>query len=122
MAALSAVAVLVAAAAGLGYFEREPDRPEATDHGHLPLPTAVSIAEQRQPPYLTVTYVLVSSEAEREVWNNVEETINQRELLSSMALEVLVVTNEAQEEAAYEQVAMLRERYPWNRYIVEDHR
>jgi hypothetical protein len=67
-----------------------------------------------------VTYVLVASEEDRVIWDNVEQTINQRELLSKLAYEVLVVTNEEQEAAAYALIEATMAAYPWNDYVIED--
>jgi hypothetical protein len=118
--ALTAVAVAIAAAAGLGAFEDERPRRESLPVARAtlsPLPTPDATL---YPPFLTVTYVLVSTEEERLVWDNVEETINQRELLSKLAFEVLVVTSTEEEAAAYELIDAVRARYPWNEYVIED--
>ena len=121
--AVSVVAVTLAGAAGLGAFDPNDDRraspPPRAQATPLPVSTVdVSLGG----PFLTVTYVLVATEEERAVWDNVETTINQRELLSRMALEVLVVTNEDQEAAAYELIESFRASYPWNEYVVQDER
>ena len=121
MLLVSAMAVGIAAAGALGGFDgwsghQTPD----VQVGRAVVSDAGTVATPGAPPFLTVTYVLVSTEEERAVWDNVEETINQRELLSTMALEVLVVTNAEQEAAAYELIDAAREAYPWNEYVIED--
>ena len=121
MLAFTVVAVAGAAAAGLGAFDPEDPRraPPPPLARSTPLPVS-TVDVVQDAPFLTVTYVLVASEDERAVWDSVVTTINQRELLSSMALHVLVVTNDDQEAAAYELIDSIRERYPWNEYVVQD--
>ena len=122
MLGVSVVAVVVAAAGALGLFDADPadERRGLSAPGTTPLLPQPTAAATGPAPFLTVTYVLVSTEEERLVWDNVEETINQRELLSTMALEVLVVTNAEQEAAAYELIDAARAAYPWNKYVIED--
>ena len=119
MLAVTAVAVAFAAAAGLGAFDDE-QQGAVTPIARATLPPLPTADATLFPQFLTVTYVLVSSEEERVVWDNVEETINQRELLSKLAFEVLVVTNAEQEAAAYELIDAVREQYPWNEYVIQD--
>lgn len=119
MLSFSIAAVAVAAAAGLGLFDpgselREEPIARATA---APVPTADPLLN---PQFLTVTYILVASEEDRVIWDNVEQTINQRELLSKLAYEVLVVTNDEQEAAAYALIEATKAAYPWNQYVIED--
>ena len=121
LVAFTVAAVAVAAAAGLGAFDPEDPRRASPPPLARSTPLPVSTGDVFQDaPFLTVTYVLVASEDERAVWNNVVTTINQRELLSRMALHVLVVTNEDQEVAAFELIDSIRARYPWNEYVIQD--
>jgi hypothetical protein len=121
MLGVTGVVVGIAAVAGLGYFD--PDEGERVPPSPVARATAPPVATAttpQSPPFLTVTYVFVGSEDERAVWDNVETTINQRELLSKMAIEVLVITNDEQEAAAFELIDAIRDRYPWNEYVIED--
>jgi hypothetical protein len=122
MLAATAAVVAVAAAAGLGAFDPDGSSPRPREaQAPRPLPMPVSTTDGPQDASVfTVTYVLVGSEEERDVWHNVEETINQRELLSRMALEVLVITNDDEEAAAFELIDAVKERYPWNEYVIQD--
>jgi hypothetical protein len=122
MLTVSAVAVGIAAAGALGQFDDDELRRPAPAVRLEPTATPAAspgIAPGAQ-PFLTVTYVFVSTEEERAVWDNVEETINQRELLSRLAIEVFVVKTSEQEAAAYEIIEAAKERYPWNEYVIED--
>jgi hypothetical protein len=120
MVGVTAAVVAVAAAAGLGAFDPDDgSRQQEPRQAQAPIPVGTALGPT-QPPFLTVTYVLVGTEEERDVWHNVEETINQRELLSRMALEVLVVTDAEEEIAAYELIDAIRARYPWNEYVIQD--
>jgi hypothetical protein len=117
--------VAIAAAAGLGVFDPDEGRRDVPAAGVFvapagTLPAGPNRSTPQGPPFLTVTYVFVSSEDERAVWNDVETTINQRELLSKLALEVLVVTNSDEAAAAYEMIDAIRARYPWNEYVIQD--
>jgi hypothetical protein len=121
MLAFTVAVMAVAAAAGLGAFEdRSGSGPEEQAIARAVLPVRQAINPTLAPQFLTVTYVLVGSEEDRVIWDNVEETINQRELLSKLAYEVLVVTSAEQEASAYAQIEAARQAYPWNQYVIQD--
>ena len=122
MLAFTVAVVAIAAAAGLGAFDDDHARPGRLSQAPPTLAPVPTPDATLFPQFLTVTYVLVDSEDERVIWDNVEGTINQRELLSKLAFEVLVITSEEQEAAAYELIDSVRKAYPWNEYVIDDRR
>jgi hypothetical protein len=119
MHGFSVAVVAVAAAAGWGLFDPRSGQRQQPIARSTAAPVS-TLAPSRDPQFLTVTYVLVASEEDRVIWDNVEQTINLRELLSKLAYQVLVVTNEEQEAAAYALIEATKAAYPWNDYVIED--
>lgn len=120
MFAVSIVVFAIAAAAGLGYFDPDVAEEDTPSQAPPSVERPPAAPANTSVEGLTVTYLLVASEAERAAWDSVETAMNHRGFLTRYAVEVLVVTNEAQTMDALMLVDDLRSRYPWNQYVVED--
>ena len=69
-----------------------------------------------------MTYILVGSEAERDVWDRYEDSAKQRGFLARQVVEVLVVTTPEQATAASQLIDQQQALYPWNTYVIDDQR
>jgi hypothetical protein len=104
------VALIVAGAGALGAFDAQP-RPEvrAERVSFIPTPIVFSTPAGYIPTdSLIVTYILVSSEDMRMMWDRLENDLIWREVLQYGTFEVEVVTNQQEETEAFSRIATAR--------------
>lgn len=107
MFGFTVIALAVAGAGALGYFERDDDD-SSPSQAVAPRPTATTRPLLTQLPFiptdpLTVTYYLVDSEHDVSVLESVEDGMIFREILEADAIEILLIRNE-EEQAEADQI------------------
>ena len=102
------VALVLAAAGALGYFDRESGRPSREVVQQAPRPTITPFPTVSSTPDaffplepLTVTYYLVDNEGDLDALRELENQIIYREILEKDAIEILLVRTEAEEAEAF---------------------
>lgn len=105
MVSFTLIALVAAAAGALGYFDA--DKRPSSPQGEAVAPVRTLVPYNTPDAFipaepLTVTYYIVDSEEERDLLNRWEEETIFREILEKDAIEVLLVTNAEEEQAAQE--------------------
>jgi hypothetical protein len=105
MLGFTTIAIVVAGAGALGYFDsdvRPPESPrQAAAPTRTPAPT-ISLTQLAAYPVepLTVTYYLVDNERDLNALENVEDGIIFREILEKDAIEILLIRNDSEQTEA----------------------
>lgn len=117
MLSFTAIAIIVAGAGALGYFDnddRRPDPPQqAVAPTRTPAPT-LSLTQDAVFPIepLTVTYYLVDNERDLYALEDIEDRMIFREILEKDAIEILLIrdeTEQAEADRVLEEAAALAE-------------
>lgn len=99
------IALVVAGAGALGYFDGADAPPEPPRQAIAPSPTPFPTVSRTPDAFfpiepLTVTYYLVDNEADMAALRDLEDRIIFREILEKDAIEVLLIRDEAEEAEA----------------------
>jgi hypothetical protein len=115
------VALIAAGAGALGAFDAGDKRPQRVDLASFiptPIPYATPANFIPTDPLL-VTFILVSTEEEQAVLQAFENGLIWREVLQHGTFEVLVITNEEQEAAAFRRIERARNAGRESGFIVQ---
>jgi hypothetical protein len=121
MVGFTLVALIVAGAGALGYFDASDSAPSPPREVVAPTATLVPYATPltfipAEP--LTVTYYLVDNEPQKRAYEHYEDDMIFRELLEKEAIEVLLITNEAEQAQANQILADAAKRAQTSGFIL----